>query len=451
MAGNYWLLVIVLLVFVGCSDDSDSSKIVPMYVSSFPADGADGVVVSSEVFVTFDEVISLSDNHGITVNGEPVEASAQLTKIFIDADLEKNTEYSVRVPEGAVVNTSGVPSHETVEFSFFTETEPEAEPVDISNELVVSDPSQEAQNVYKFLQENYGEKIISGTVANVSWNTNEADWVQLHTGKHPALNGFDLIHLYASPASWINYEDVSVVEDWWNNNGLVSIMWHWNVPDEEGGSQYAFYTDETSFSIARAVEEGTWENDVIMADLEKASTTLELLRDKNIPVLWRPLHEAAGGWFWWGAGSAQNCKDLWRIIFDYFESKNLNNLIWVWTAEPGDDSWYPGDEYVDIVSRDLYNQNSAEGTLNEFENIQNRFPDMMVTYGEIGSVAPISDQWKQGAYWSWFMTWYDYNRTIDPNAEAFQETSHMYGDIAWWEDAVSHDAVITRDEMPDLK
>jgi mannan endo-1,4-beta-mannosidase len=106
---------------------------------------------------------------------------------------------------------------------------------------------------------------------------------------------------------------------------------------------------------------------------------------------------------------------------------------------------------VDIVSRDLYNQNSAENTFNEFETIQNRFPDKIVTYGEVGSVAKISDQWEQGAKWSWFMTWYDYNRTNDPEAAEFQETSHGHADITWWEDALSHDAVITRDEMPDLK
>ena len=61
--------------------------------------------------------------------------------------------------------------------------------------------------------------MITGTMANVSWNINEAEWVRYHTGEYPALNCFDYIHLYASPSSWIDYENISVIENWWQNNG----------------------------------------------------------------------------------------------------------------------------------------------------------------------------------------------------------------------------------------
>ena len=80
---------------------------------------------------------------------------------------------------------------------------------------------------------------------------------------------------------------------------------------------------------------------------------LKLLHDANIPVIWRPLHEAAGGWFWWGK-NADSFKKLWIQMFDYFKAQGLNNLIWVWTSETGDADWYPGDAYVDIIGRDLY-------------------------------------------------------------------------------------------------
>ncbi|MFW6389038.1 MAG: glycosyl hydrolase, partial [Marinilabiliaceae bacterium] len=377
-------------------------------MSSNPGDGAEEVVIQTEVSATFDEVIELAEDHGITINGKNVEASAppQERKVVININLEKESEYEVHIPAGAVINTRGIPLDENVTFSFSTEV-----PVELESSLVAENPSREAQNVFAFLRENYGSQIISGTVANVSWNTNEAEWVHQHTGKYPALNGFDLIHLYASPANWIDYSDVSVVEDWWNNNGLVTLMWHWNVPTEKESDEYAFYTDETSFDISKAVQEGTWENEVIMDDLEKAAKVLKKLRDKNIPVLWRPLHEAAGGWFWWGDGSAQNCIDLWRIMFDYFESQNLNNLIWVWTVEPGQDSWYPGDEYVDIVTRDIYNKPENSQMVDEFNNLRERFPEKPVAMGECGSIAKISQQWDGGAKWSWFMTWYDYERT----------------------------------------
>jgi uncharacterized protein (TIGR02145 family) len=49
------------------------------------------------------------------------------------------------------------------------------------------------------------------------------------------------------------------------------------------------------------------------------------------------------------------------------------------------------------------------------------------------------------------MPWYDYNRTVDPDSTMFEATTHEHADIAWWEDAIAHEMVITRDEMPDLK
>ena len=457
----FGMFIGALLLVVGCSSDSDTPKVPPLFVSSIPADGAEKVTVSSEVSLTYDEVITLIENHGITINGESAEATSHLTKVMIEETLEKGNEYTINVPAGAVENTSGVPSESAVEFNFTTEAAPQ--PVEISADLVVTNPSQEARNVYNFLKENYGTKIISGAVANVSWNTNEADWVYQHTGKYPAMNTFDYIHLNWSPTNWIDYNDIQVVEDWWANNGIVSACWHWNVPPSEGvtdNNQFSTYAEDTEFSAANALVEGTWENEIVKADLEEMAGYLKLLRDKNIPVVWRPLHEAAGNiyeydngtaWFWWGYDGGEAYRNLWIYMFEYFEQQGLNNLIWVWTTQTKDEAFYPGDEYVDIVGRDIYNNGSGVNIAAQFEEIQTIYPSKMITLSENGSVAEISEQWNSGALWSYFMPWYDYDRTVDPESAAFDETTHGHANIEWWEDAFSLDAVITLDEMPDLK
>jgi mannan endo-1,4-beta-mannosidase len=319
----------------------------------------------------------------------------------------------------------------------------------LSAVLAVSNPSPEAQNVYAFLHENYGEKIVSGAMANVNWNTHEAEWVHQHTGKYPALNGFDYIHHYASPSNWIDYTNTQVVEDWWNNGGLVTICWHWNVPETQGSSQYAFYTNETSFDISKAVQDGTYENGIVKADMETIAGYLLLLQQKDIPVLWRPLHEAAGGWFWWGAKGAAPLKALWRMMFETFEAKGLHNLIWVWTAEPNDAAWYPGDEYVDIVGRDIYNKPTAAAMISEYTTLKGRFPNKMVTLSECGNVANMQEQTAQGVRWSWFMPWYDYNRTNNPGSAAFNSTAHEHASVAWWNNAFGDPRVLSRDEIPE--
>jgi mannan endo-1,4-beta-mannosidase len=185
-----------------------------------------------------------------------------------------------------------------------------------------------------------------------------------------------------------------------------------------------------------------------------------LLQIKNIPVVWRPLHEAAGNiyeyngglaWFWWGADGAESFKQLWIYMFEYFESQGLNNLIWVWTTQTKDDDFYPGDEYVDIIGRDIYDVSDASTISSQFISVQERYPTKMVTLSEFGSVAPISEQWSAGAKWSYFMPWYDYERTNNTSQPDFSSTDHEHANAAWWQNAFDQNYVITLDQMPSLK
>ena len=87
-------------------------------------------------------------------------------------------------------------------------------------------------------------------MANVAWNVEESEQVYQWTGKYPALNCFDYIHLQSSAeGSWIDYGDITPVSQWWNNGGLVAAMWHWNVPTSNGSGNLTTYKDQTSFDI----------------------------------------------------------------------------------------------------------------------------------------------------------------------------------------------------------
>jgi mannan endo-1,4-beta-mannosidase len=62
---------------------------------------------------------------------------------------------------------------------------------------------------------------------------------------------------------------------------------------------------------------------------------LKQLADARVPVLWRPLHEIDGSWFWWtDAETPENTAALWRLMFDYFvNERELHNLIWVYNRK----------------------------------------------------------------------------------------------------------------------
>lgn len=317
--------------------------------------------------------------------------------------------------------------------------------------LVTPGASEQAVKVYHFLQGIYGKKILTGAMARVSWNLTEARKIKKGIGRFPALACFDYLHLPDSqPGGWIDYSNTQLIERWWKKNGLVACMWHWKQTAADGKSK-AFYAPDnkklpseyTFFNIEKALQAGTPERKTLDDDLKKLAFYLKLLKNKHIPVIWRPLHEASGKWFWWGTHGPEPYKRLWVYMFDFFQKEGLNNLIWVWTSENGDKDWYPGDAYVDIIGRDIYSKDKAVTLAEEFYRLQQDYPHKIIALTECGGVAGLPEQWRAGAKWSWFMPWYDFE-----HSSLKDDTS---ANTIWWKNAVSQDYVITREQMPNLK
>jgi mannan endo-1,4-beta-mannosidase len=123
-------------------------------------------------------------------------------------------------------------------------------------------------------------------------------------------------------------------------------------------------------------------------------------------VLWRPLHEAEGGWFWWGAKGPQSFVKLWRLLHDRLTKvDHLHNLIWVYTSG-GDAAWYPGDEFVDVVGVDDYPIDLRDSCSVDWENLQAQFAGRkLLAISEFGGVPDIDRMKKLGEFWSYFVSW----------------------------------------------
>ena len=333
------------------------------------------------------------------------------------------------------------------------------------DEISNTSATEAAKKVFSVLKDLYGKKIVSGVVANVDWNTKEAENVYGWTGKYPAMNVYDYINLHASKdvnsAGWVDYSDITTAKNWWKEGGIVGAMWHWQVK-ANNGTDYTCTpgtaAGETSFDASKVYVEGTPENTLAKQQLDQLCGYLKKMQDAGIPVVWRPLHEASGNveqysggkaWFWWGAKGADVYKQLWQWMYNYMvKTKGLNNLIWVWTSQTKDNNWYPGDAYVDIIGRDNYGATAAT-LATEYETQKAAYPNKMITLSECGNsetteMAKLSSIWDAGSRWSWFMTWYDgdYNKGAS--------TTHKHAGETWWNDAVSKDYVITRDKMKEL-
>ena len=558
-----WMLsLIAAFTFASCDTDVDHdipAVDTPVLVSTTPESGAAKVKTGEitievkydkNIFFATDNLSEIKFTGGELISADVLGASNILTvKVNVPG---RETACSLSIPEGIVTGPNQMPAP-AVSVQFST--------VALDKALVAAS-SAKAVKLYNYLLDNFETKTLSAMMADVAWNTEMSEKVYGWTGKYPAINCFDYVHLPASVAGadWINYGDITPVKDWSDKGGIVAAMWHWNVPKkvvgeasstqiwkgetvmpgdwsgnvqmtddaakavfadaqvgqvirvavkdvaegaqgsfknsgwseiasgtdyfdisgdytllitedilkslQEGGliigghdytavavylesngtaldpnKDYAFYKADTEFDAANATVEGTWENKVFTEDLKNAAAYLKLLRDADIPVLWRPFHEAAGGWFWWGKDAA-SFKSLWIAMFNYFKTEGLDNLIWVWTTEGNDADWYPGDQYVDIVGRDVYNKETAD-CVSEYTSIAENYGNKIVSLSECGTVGLISEQWASGARWSWFMPWYD--GTNEDGSPV------VHADEAWWKDAMSQEFVVSREELPSME
>lgn len=470
------VFLIMTCALVACDDDDDKVMTqTPVTLRSQSiAEGASVLAgTTTQLTLSYNYHMAINDAVNVTVNGTnviPVIDAADVKNVIIPLALNAGVDYTISVPEGAFYNNDNVTmTSEALTINFSTEAGLDKSTV--ATTLVNDNATPQAVNVYNFLLENYTAKTLSGVMANVANNNDFSDLVYSTTGKYPALTGYDFIHLSYSPNDWIDYGDITPAQTQWDNNGLVTYMWHWNTPTNEG-DDISTYSANSDFDIEAALTEGTWQHDFIMNDIAKVAGYLKQLQDAGIPVIWRPLHEAAGNydlygsmeegaWFWWGKKGTEYTKQLWQLLYDQLVNVyGLNNLIWVWTvqvpAERTDDyldvaaAAYPGDDYVDIIGVDIYADNI------DSKRIQFDFAaavgdgKKMVTLSECGNVPNPENCFLSGEAWSWFMVWYN----VDENGDLLltvDDANYSLNTADYWNELMNSDYVITRDEMPSLK
>lgn len=297
----------------------------------------------------------------------------------------------------------------------------------ISPTLVTNNPIPEAKALMAYLASNYGKQIIAGQQSGAM---NEKDFIYSLTGKLPVIYGFDFLN-------GLDYE-VRNAKKWAEQGGIVAFSWHWRAP-KDGND---FYTNKTKFDVTKAVTPGTEEYELTLKDIDAVAASLKQLQEAKIPVLWRPLHEAEGGWFWWGAKGAEPCMKLYRLLFDRLNNYHqLRNLIWVWTdsASTKANDWYPGNEYVDIVGFDSYPpEQDYNPLLIQFYELVNRTGGKkLVAITENGPIPDPDELQKYHVGWSFFVTW-----------SGWFVTGERSNTFAHFRKVYTHPYVITLDEFP---
>lgn len=286
----------------------------------------------------------------------------------------------------------------------------------VTSSLVNKNSTANTKKLYSFLKESYGKYVITGQQCDGGINGNEFKAIKNLTGDYPALLGLDLMDYTPSRTAFgASSSTVEKAIEFANKGGIVTLCWHWNAPTEylystannSDGWWGGFYTKSSNFDIAKVMNgQDANGKKLIDRDIKEIAKQLKRLEKAGVPVIWRPLHEGSGGWFWWGAQGPDAYKKLWKYLYNELTNTyGCNNLIWVYNGQSAD--WYPGDEYVDIVGEDIYPGNHVyDPQVSRFKQAINYGSKTKITaLTENGCIFDIDSAVSINALWCWFMTW----------------------------------------------
>lgn len=286
-----------------------------------------------------------------------------------------------------------------------------------------------AQELYDFLFSIQGKGILSGQQECPSDATNgdELSYIEKVSGKLPAVLGLDYI---SNDFDGVNTR----AKAWHAKGGIVSICWHWGIPPHGLG----YHSSQDSVDMKELLTPGTELYQGLLDNLDETARALSELCDADIPVLWRPLHEFDGAWFWWGKGGCEAFIELWRLMYDRFTNLHkLHNLIWVLGySHEMHDGWYPGDAYVDCIGGDSYSEGIHEELYNWIKKITDK--PMPVCHHENGPLPEPGLLAARHVDWCWFLTWH----TI----HIHEQNSESYINYVF-----NHPYVITLDRLKELR
>lgn len=289
---------------------------------------------------------------------------------------------------------------------------------------VNSHATPEARALLAYLDSISGKEIVTG---QHNFPNDGSRWTDLDydlTGKYPGLfgkdfgfsGGEDKDSVLSRPAS------VEEIERQWANGDIIALTWHAVRPtdDEPVTFHDSVQGHLTDYAWHELLTPGTPLYNRWCQQVDVIAGYLRALRDAHVPVLFRPYHEMNGNWFWWGYRPGPNgSAALYRQLYHRFvDVHHLDNLIWVWNVNaPGGaagpvEDYYPGSQYVDVVTMDIYG--AFEQSYYDFmlKLAGGTGPEAKpIALAEVGA-PPSLDVLAKQPRWTYFMQWSGF---VDPN------------------------------------
>ncbi len=358
--------------------------------------------IASEYYTELDPIVERIQNEviGVTLETTKLIAEGEHYIIVDNTGLVEN-EYSVKVENGNVVIKGSYSSiDEAIDYCFTDFLKNNGgKNVSLKNGAEYKGQLDKKQIYTKdqlmtVLTDTYNdpEKFIVGQQAEEINHPLPGESLTAFadaTGELPGMLGVDLgcYGMYIkdyNEAQWS--QAICELVEYASQGGIVEISSHYDNPADPSqwvrGTLGEFTTQaELDKAFTDLITEGTEFNEFFKEMIARDGRFLQALRDNGVPVLWRPLHEMNGSWFWFCATSnkltvsAETWTNVWKYIHDYYTNElKLDNLIWVYSPNVSSNEndqmgttmstmyCFPGKEYCDIVGTDWYFTNTATTT-----------------------------------------------------------------------------------------
>jgi len=270
--------------------------------------------------------------------------------------------------------------------------------------------SPKTQSVLKYLESISGSNILSGQQENSQDPNAEWDHISSLTGgKHPGTYILDFAWNISDDARQKMVQ--TAIDKWQNQKVLVGFSWH-TCPPTFGNDDCSWgdiNQGRPSSLIDQVLTPGTNEYNNWMARIDRVAKSLQQLQAAGVPVMFRPFHEMNGGWFWWGSQPRFN--ELWVQLYNRLVNYNkLNNLLWVWSPNalnygPWPDSYYPGDNYVDILGQDVYLEYGHQFSQESYNWLLQKANGKPIAICENGTLPDINVIMQNQPKYVYFNTW----------------------------------------------
>lgn len=221
------------------------------------------------------------------------------------------------------------------------------------------------KNLFRLKEKGYMFGHQDALAYGVEWKYEEGrSDVKDVTGDYPAVYGWDLGRIEDKAEKDLDGVPFAKMREYikqvYDRGGVNTFSWHVNNP-LSGKDAW----DNPEGTVASVLPGGS-QHEKFKGWMDNAAEFLLTLKGsdgKPVPILYRPYHEFTGNWFWWckNTTTPEQFKALWKFTVEYFEAKGLHNLIYVYNTSDSNVQteadfleYYPGDEWVDVVSFDIY-------------------------------------------------------------------------------------------------